>query len=687
MEGSYLANTHGFALPMTDTANARESVPGGKPLYGPNNLKNDSAVSIIQRINKPHTEATTQPAALSAAKNALGVSDRAYRPAAGVKKGKPSRPEGPWNVGRESRPLPHDSLAGVPRPQTGEKYTLIDKRLGEHRKHTSGPVREQAIELLRNEERERQTKHPRKTSGAQSGGTSSQDTVEPVQVLPAFDESGWMLAPNPQPELVALESPEVGVHVKTTDEQPISLETARQAERLDAATRNAVERQQGPSYGTSTYATGQPQIGDVLALDTASQKAADREARARDQVSDDLASLETDTCNAKNREDEYRAKAEQRIEGHNFATREANANAMIGKETANQQPVPFSATVQQTPAAYQRHQESTSGAATQQSDILQATAQERQDYENAVHMDEYNRFKDATGIGKPPEPMSVQQGPFGQAKPVGQHEETFKETLMYKAKEKRHRFIDTLLCRRKDRAEKKAAKNTKQIAGGPNQSVEGYDDDAGASAGAKKAGKISDSMESEEANLPTRKGIIAGAQADAGHGISHQAPSPLGRTLGVQKNRPAPVQPDYPVPQEEAGVGKSSIARPTTGGYGPTSESQQPVHGTIHDFGEPQFAQNEAVHGRAGDSTIPAGRVPQQSRNVQQGDWSADPAKYSAPDYANGARMNGPSTGGLLTQRASVQGAPERPSSAQEVANNVSGKAQTRQHNPPLTNM
>lgn len=48
MEGSHLADTHGFTLPMTDAASARRSVPTGKPIYGPNDLRNDSAVNIIE---------------------------------------------------------------------------------------------------------------------------------------------------------------------------------------------------------------------------------------------------------------------------------------------------------------------------------------------------------------------------------------------------------------------------------------------------------------------------------------------------------------------------------------------------------------------------------------------------------------------------------------------------------------
>lgn len=477
-----------------------------------------------------------------------------------------------------------------------------------------------------------------------------------------------MVAPTPQPQPVALESPEIGVPVKTTDEQPVSEETARKAEQLDAATRNAAERQKGTSYESGSYdAAGQSAANDTSALEFASNDAAVREARARERTSNNLASLENATHDAKSREDDYRAQADREIEGYQFATREANTNAMIGQEAAKRAPMASSSDTQQTSGTgYQGRQGPVQGAGNQESEISQATARERQEYEHALQKDEYNRFKNATGIGKPAEPVAYQQGPFGQTQPVGQRDETFKETLMYKAREKRHKFFDKLFCRSKDREEAKAAKKEKKLSKKSAQPSENYDRGTNADSNGNKAGQISDSLGAQENGSSTRKGVIANAQADAGHGISHQAPSPLGRTLGAQKGRPAPAQSDIPVPESQAGVGQSSLHSSAGGNYGTAPGPQQSINEATQGAGQQRFAQNEA--GRDTGSAVPQQRV-------QQHDWSADPADYSAPGYSGGSGA----VGGQSTHQASVQQAPE---SSQEVTDNVPGEAQPQRSHP-----
>ncbi|KAI5289324.1 hypothetical protein KEM54_004073 [Ascosphaera aggregata] len=614
MQGLHLADTHGFALPMTDAAKPRQSMmDSGKQIYGPNSLKNDSAINII--------ESTWHPSVVDT-KKATRV------PAAGVKATKLSREKGPWNGERESRPLPHNSLAGIPRPQFGDKYALVDKHRIDANKRRSEPLRERAIGLLQNEKNERRLKQSEHgLEGDHSQAEPTQETLNPVQVLPAFDESGWMVAPTPDYNAAAAsESPEVGVPVKTVDQQPVSSQTQEQAERLNSRATTAGQDTQEPVPEVTAYAPNtQAQASDAAAseaaaLEIASRDAAARESRVREKVSNDIASLETATRNAKEREDAYRATAERRIEQYGLATREANTNAMIGMEAANQQHAaaaqPFSST------GVSERQQSNGGASSQTSGAPQATPRDQENYERAVHLDEYNRFRNATGIGKPPEPLSYQRGqsenvqaaqPGSSANPT-QPQESFRETLKIKAKKTRHQFLDKVF--RRNKPSKKAEKEAKRLGKRSNNTTADDDRGAGSSAdtGAEPVGNVTNLADAQGGNQPPRKGVIAAEKAEAGQGLSQAAPPPLGRSIRQSSNdRPMPAQNVSPL-QAPYRKDDSDLNQPASG------YSSNQLHSATSDT---------AADNRAHGANIPVATTSQANPPPHQVPYTADPAAYN----------------------------------------------------------
>ncbi|KAI5295592.1 hypothetical protein KEM52_000895 [Ascosphaera acerosa] len=668
MEGVHLENTHGFALPMTDHAPPRQAL-AKDAFYGHGGPKNDSAVKFIHESRKPDPHAVEHAASVKAARNALGYLDRPYEPASGKKPSTAAqqREQGPWSAGREARPLPQDSLAGIPRPEAGEKEALVDKRYREKQAQFAQPLRQQALAYLREQQQdgaddrhgrqsaERKLTLARHVTQGQSPRSANehegQSPPAPVQVLPAADESGWMVAPTPQlgqpAAAAASDSPEVGVPIKTTAQQPVSERTQEHAARLHG-------RQASAPAATAAGGAGAAATQEAAALDESTQRAAAREAAVRSQTSQHLEALQAATRAAKHSEDEYRHDAEREVQRQGLATREANMNAMVGKEAAGVPPSQGQpGTSEPDPAA-------------------------REEYEHALRVDEYNRFRNATGIGKPAEPLTYHQpgepaptgtggsgaaaGGYGPGAPTAEvgadHElpkESMRDTLKVKARYTRHDIMDKMLRRGKySKANRQQAKEAETLGQRPGVGERV----SSAGAGASSVGHPSQFAQSDGSQAQPRHGVQAARQADAGHGIAHRAPGPLGRTL-PEKDRPVPHVGQAGAYTTPAGGGQPATAGPSTGaaGIGTGYGSAEQAHTSSNAHVQPTLAEADDREEGAPVPVATAG-IPQREETQGQVPYSADPGVYNPPSTA----------AGQLSSRdaASQQQAPEiQPSQAE----------------------